>query len=176
MKIFHTVCVLCAAFVLAAGTAQAQTPASIKDISHDVGVVPFKPVDDIYQRFANAYRGGDASVFLDLYSEDALYLPAAAPTILRGKAEIQQGFAQFFKSIKESKNRVEISFQILDRIASGDLVSDVGIFTLWIVKEDGERDKFRGKFVVVARKDKDGQWRFHVDSFSDLPPDDPTKP
>ena len=64
---------------------------------------------------------------------------------------------------------MEISFRIAQRQAEQNLAYDVGIYTLTSFNDKGEARTSKGKFMVVAKREKDGVWRFQVDGYNDLP-------
>jgi ketosteroid isomerase-like protein len=64
---------------------------------------------------------------------------------------------------------LEISFRIVQRQVDKNLAYDVGVYTLTSFNQKGESSKDSGKFVVVARREKDDSWRFQVDGYSALP-------
>jgi ketosteroid isomerase-like protein len=70
---------------------------------------------------------------------------------------------------KKEGRTMTISFQIFQRKADPNLAYDVGIYTIRQFK-DGKPTgtEGKGKFVVVAVREKDGKWRFQVDGYSDL--------
>lgn len=127
-------------------------------------------IDSVYHRFSRAYTLLEADSVADLYTEDALYLPATGD-VIRGRPAIRANFDNFFRSVGESGSRLRISFVTLDRRTGGDLAYDVGYYTL----ESGPAGMIptvsRGKFTTVWRKGLDGVWRIHVDAFSPAPPD-----
>ena len=141
--------------------------ASGNELVLDKGVSPHSGLDEIYRRFSEGYKKLDPVAVASLYSDDALYL-APGTDVQRGRKLIQAGFANFFRAVKDRGARLEISFRIIERRVSGALAYDVGIFTLVQSREGSEPERSRGKFVVVARRMKDGSWGFQVDSYSDL--------
>ncbi len=143
----------------------AQSPE--KELVLETGVAPHAKIDDVYRRFSDAYRKLDADAVTNLYTDDALYL-APDSDIERGREKIRANFSGFFNSVKTSGGSLAISFQILERRVSGDLAYDVGIYTL-AQKRGGEARSSQGKFVVVARQMKSGEWRFQVDAYNNLP-------
>lgn len=160
----------------------AQEPAPTADgvVTHAAGVVPHPELDGVYARFARAYDALDPAALGALYTADALYLPAGGP-MQRGREEIEAGFRRFFDHVRSADARLAIGFEILDRRVSDSLATDVGVYTLRRIGPDGEaRPPDRGKFTVVALRDGDGAWRFHVDAFSPLdgirPPAPPKSP
>ncbi len=132
------------------------------------GLTPHREIDDIYKRFSEGYRKLAPEAVANLYTEDAFYL-SPGNEVTRGRDKILASFKGFFGAVKNSGGNLSISFRILDRRVSGDLAYDVGIYMLKNRSPSGEERTSRGKFNVVALRLKDGDWRFHVDSYSDLP-------
>ncbi len=50
----------------------AQSPE--KELVLETGVAPYAKIDDVYQRFSDAYRKLDADAVTNLYTDDAFYL------------------------------------------------------------------------------------------------------
>lgn len=163
MKKLYLLFLLLSAFV----GAKAQSTA----LTLEKGVAPHKEIDAIYQSFSEAYRTLDVEKVSNLYSETAAYLPPDSQ-ILEGRAAIRPTFQSFFDWVKKEGRTMTISFQIFQRRVDKNLAYDVGIYTIRQYK-DGKQigDAGRGKFVVVAVKEKDGKWRFQVDGYSSLKPD-----
>lgn len=164
----------------APSAAQEPAPPAAGVVTHAAGVAPHPEIDDVYARFARAYDELDSAALGALYTADALYLPAGGP-MQRGREEIEAGFRRFFDHVRAADARLTIAFEILDRRVADGLATDVGIYTLQQIGPDGEaRPPDRGKFTVVASRDDDGAWRFHVDAFSPLdgirPPAPPASP
>lgn len=134
------------------------------------GVSPHKEIDAIYKTFSEAYRTLDADKVTNLYTETAAYL-APNENIQEGRTEIRKGFQSFFDWIKREGRTMTISFQIFQRKVDKNLAYDVGIYTIRQFKDGKEVGTGNGKFVVVAIKEKDGNWRFQVDGYSDLKPE-----
>lgn len=153
--------------LIAGGSVYGQAASEAKPLTLDKGVTAHAGVDEIYRRFNEGYRKLDAAQVAGLYTEDALYL-APGTDIQRGRKVIEEVFTSFFRSVRESGARLEITFQIVGRSASNDLATDVGIYTLTLSKEGSPPRSSRGKFVTVARRDRDGVWRFQVDTYNDM--------
>ncbi len=134
----------------------------------DPGVAPHDGLDAIYGGFAEGYKKLNAAAVANLYSETAAYL-APGKKIEIGRARVLASFTEFFDSVRQANGRLEISFRILQRQAEQNLAYDVGAYTLTSFNEKGEAHTSKGKFVVVAKREKDGVWRFQVDGYSDLP-------
>jgi uncharacterized protein (TIGR02246 family) len=131
------------------------------------GVVPHTGIDAIYKKFSVAYRQLDPAMVTNLYTRDALYL-APGGNIERGRDYILQNFTEFFGQIKEGGGKLEISFEIRERRVASAQAYDVGIYTLKSISSKGETRISQGKFITIARRQKDGVWRFQVDGYSDI--------
>lgn len=154
-----------AAIVLFVSSASAQVA---PDLTLDSGVAAHKGLDEVYRRFSEGYRKLDPALVANLYSETAAYL-APGDNIQIGRQKILEGFKRFFDSVKKENGKLAISFRIVQRQIDKDLAYDVGVFTLTSTNEKGEARRGGGKFVVVAKREKDDVWRFQVDGYSDLP-------
>jgi uncharacterized protein (TIGR02246 family) len=134
------------------------------------GVAAHKEIDAIYKTFSEAYRTLDADKVTNLYSENAAYL-APNDNILQGREAIRPTFRSFFEWVKSEGRTMTISFQIFQRRAEKNMAYDVGIYTIRQYKDEKQvGDDGKGKFIVVAVREKDGKWRFQVDGYSDLKP------
>jgi uncharacterized protein (TIGR02246 family) len=134
----------------------------------DQGVAAHKGLDDIYRRFSEGYKKLDAAAVANLYTETAAYL-APGQDLDIGRQKVLETFTKFFDSVRERHGRLEISFRIAQRQVEQNLAYDVGIYTLTSFNEKGEPRTSKGKFMVVAKPEKDGVWRFQVDGYNDLP-------
>jgi len=154
------------AILLFSLSANAQTDELVleKDVS------AHKEIDAIYKSFSEAYRTLDTEKVANLYAESAAYLPPD-DDILQGREAIRPTFKSFFEWVKKEGRTMTISFQIFQRKADTNLAFDVGIYTIRQFK-DGKQigTEGKGKFVVVAVREKDGKWRFQVDGYSNLKP------
>lgn len=137
----------------------------------DDGVEKLAGLDAVYERFTRAYRELDADLFRQIYTQNALYLSPGSD-VRKGLDAFSGGFRGMFERAGQQGQVLNISFRILDRQVSEGLATDVGIYTL-LRKEEGETvHRSRGKFIVVALKQDDGSWLFHVDGYSGMPSED----
>jgi len=149
------------------GSGAAQTSDTKIDLILDAGVKPHSGIDAIYARFSEGYRQLNAKMVSDLYTDNAIYMTPDSG-VDRGRENISKSFDSFFHSIKDSRGKLSISFQIIERKVSGDMAYDVGIYTLISGRGEKVSQTSKGKFVVIAIKQK-GVWKFQLDSYSDLP-------
>ncbi|MEZ5427163.1 MAG: DUF4440 domain-containing protein [Pyrinomonadaceae bacterium] len=152
-------------FLLFALGANAQTG----ELVLEKGVPAHKEIDAIYKDFSDAYRTLNVDKVAGLYAETAAYLPPDND-ILQGREAIRPTFRRFFDWIKGEGRTMTISFQIFQRKVDKDLGYDVGIYTIRQFKDGQQVGTGRGKFVVVAVREKDGKWRFQVDGYNGLKP------
>jgi uncharacterized protein (TIGR02246 family) len=164
---FMRILAILAALVLSFSGAWSQAAAP-KDLMREKGVAPHTKIDDVYRRFSEAYRKLDSKAVTSLYTDNAFYL-SPGNEVKQGREKILADFSSFFGSVRDAGGSLSISFRILDRHVSGDLAYDVGIYGLAQKRPNSEERTSTGKFVVVARRMNNGDWRFHVDSYSDLP-------
>lgn len=138
------------------------------DLSFDAGAKPHAGLDAVYAKFSRAYRKLDHQLVGGLYTLDAAYL-VPGQDLTTGRDNITPTFKSFFDYVRERKGRMEISFRIVQPRVSKDMAYDVGIYTLTQFDAADKPNTGQGKFVVVAVKEKNGEWRFQVDGYSDLP-------
>ncbi len=150
-------------FVFVSFNSNAQNPALVLE----KGVVANKGIDAVYGQFSEAYRTLDVEKVANLYTENAAYLPPDRE-ILQGREKIRPTFQEFFDYVKNNGQTMTISFRIFQRKVDKNLAYDVGIYTIRQYKDGKELGIGQGKFVVVAVKEKDGNWRFQVDGYSNL--------
>ena len=155
---------------LAIVSAFGQTPGTKAEDSLvlEEGVAAHSGLDEIYRRFTEGYKKLDAAAVANLYTETAAYL-APGQNLEVGREKVLGTFTRFFDSERQRKGRVEISFRIVQRQVDQILAYDVGIYTLTTFDEKGEARASKGKFMVVAKREKDGVWRFQVDGYNGVP-------
>lgn len=154
-------------FLLLAGFSLANAQNS--ELILEDGVKQHKEIDAVYAKFSEAYRTLKPEMVADLYTENAAYLQPNAD-LMTGRDAILQNFAGFFNNVKNSGRNIAISFQILQRKVEKKIGYDVGVYTVSSFKDGKKLGESKGKFVVVAVKEKDKIWRFQVDGFSPLKP------
>lgn len=138
------------------------------------GVAAHKEIDAIYRQFGEAYQTLDFEKVTNLYSENAAYLPPDND-ILKGRDQIGATFRTFFDWVKKEGRTMTISFRIVQRKVEKNLAYDVGVYTITQFKDGKNAGSGKGKFIVAAVKEKTGKWRFQVDGYNNLKPDEPNR-
>lgn len=150
-------------------TAQGQSAGGPdKKLVLDSGVAAHRGLDAVYGKFSEGYLKLDPKLVGGLYTQSASYL-VPGQNIKNGRGSIEADFASFFDSVRKDNGKLDISFRITQRKVDRTLAYDVGIYTLTSTDAKGKSSIGRGKFVVVAVKEKGDIWRFQVDGYSDLP-------
>jgi uncharacterized protein (TIGR02246 family) len=104
----------------------------------------------------------------NFYAEDAHFLPANHPAIV-GRLAIQQAFeallATGLQKLILRTDKIEVA---------GDFAYGTGKHQMTIKTATGAEIRDEGKYLVVYRRQQDGQWRAVADMFnSDLPAPQP---
>jgi uncharacterized protein (TIGR02246 family) len=115
----------------------------------------------IEQRIMAGFAAGDAEAVAAQYTVDALLLPQDSPPIA-GRAAIAEAYRA---SLEEYAMRLEAVIEETE--VAGDWAWVRGRFEHTSTrKADGTATTARGKYLVIARRDPDGVWRFHRDAFN----------
>jgi uncharacterized protein (TIGR02246 family) len=125
-------------------------------------------IDEPFQRFSAAYATLDPDRVAAVYTEDALMLPPGGE-IIKGRAAIREHYAAGFAEDRKRGHTRRISFELVDRIVSGDVRNDYGYYTAIGRSPSGHESEFRGKFAKVWQRGRDGVWRIRSDSYSSVP-------
>ena len=144
--------------------------AQTSNLTLEKGIAAHKEIDAIYRQFGEAYQTLDVEKVSNLYSETAAYLPPDSE-ILKGRGQIRPTFQSFFDWVKKEGRTMTISFRIVQRKVEKNLGYDVGIYAITQFKDGKNIGAGEGKFIVVAVKEKDGKWRFQVDGYNNLKPE-----
>ncbi len=112
--------------------------------------------------WSRAAENKDSAKFASFYSETGSVMPFNAP-IATGKASIQEVWAQLMAkpgfSLRFAPTRVEVA-------RSKDMAYDTGTFELKLNDAQGSLMTIPGKYVVVWKKQKGGDWKAETDIFN----------
>lgn len=121
--------------------------------------------NDIWHPFRLAYSKLDAPAFLDVHVPELIRAGGPAKQLV-GFADYSEQMEKWFAELADRGSSVSISFRFVERIASGDLASERGIFQMVSKHADGDGRTFYGRFHTYARC-TDGRWRICVDYDTD---------
>jgi uncharacterized protein (TIGR02246 family) len=121
------------------------------------------PAPTSSERFTAAFNGGDATSLAKLYTENAVLLPPDARRV-DGRQEIQKFWQGAFDA-----GVTDMTIEIVESEARGDIAYETGAYSLKAPGEDGELVAVSGKYIVVWKRGADGQWRLHRDIWNHTP-------
>ena len=113
-----------------------------------------------YQHWMRSIRARDLDAILDLYADDATYMPPGKPAF-SGK----QALREIWSSYLQRDGFVASYFPTIQLSAAGDMAYDIGRYQISMEKE-GRPVAFEGKYVVVWKL-VDGLWKAVVDIDND---------
>ena len=105
------------------------------------------------------------AVVLSYYSSDAVVLPANQE-MLTNKGDITKAWM----TLLDRSNTVSWNSMYVEASQSGEMVYDVGSYTLTTKVKNGKPTTDHGKYLAVWKKQADGSWKAVADTWnSDLP-------
>lgn len=122
-------------------------------------------LDGVYASFTRAYAEANVQALMDeVYADSAFYLPPGSP-ILRGQDQFRGQFAFLEPYGRDQRPGPRIEFEIVDRDVRDDLAYDIGLYTIR-PPDAPEAAGSRGKFIVIWKRNADGEWRIWADGYS----------
>jgi uncharacterized protein (TIGR02246 family) len=122
-------------------------------------------VEDRYQEWLAAENKKDAAAVTNLYDENAVLMPKAEEPVL-GKAAI----GEYYKKLFANPNFVP--FTLTTNWNSFHVVNDIAITTVLFegdLTRNGKQIHFRGKELLVWKKQADGSWKIFRYMFDEIP-------
>jgi len=134
-----------------------------KEVDVEADIEKIKSMDKIWDEAA---LSGDVDYFVSQYTEDAISMPPNEP-VRKGIDAIRNGHQSFHKqnNVLESKNVSE------EVTICGDWAIIRGTYSQTDVpKSGGEPNQDTGKYIVISKRQSDGQFKIHYEIWnSDLP-------
>lgn len=124
---------------------------------------PSQSVATANQNFEDAFNAGDAAALADFYTEDAVVMPPGLARIT-GHPAIRELWQNFFDAGVTGMDLVSEELHF-----AGPYAFDVGSFTLSAPDGKGGRLAVNGKYIVIWRKERDGDWRLYRDIWNNDP-------
>jgi len=122
-------------------------------------------VENRYQEWLAAENKKDAAAVTDLYDEKAVLLPKQEEPVL-GKAAI----GEYYKNLFANPNFVP--FTLTTNWNSFHVVGDIAIASVLFegdVTRNGKQIHFRGKELLVWKKQADGSWKIFRYMYDEIP-------
>ena len=105
------------------------------------------------ERWIEAFNAGDVETLAALYDPAAIVMPPERAE-LRGRAEIRAWLADFF-----ADNAARQSLVNDEVVVAGDWAFLRGHFRIEITARDGREESWRGKHLVIWKRQPDGSWK-----------------
>ncbi len=115
-------------------------------------------VDRIAREFAAAFNRGDMATVASFYAENAKVMPPGSE-VVQGRQAIEQ----FWRGAQEQMGVKEVTLNVQEVEASGDIAYEVGTATLKIEPPGGQATTAPFKYLVAWKRQADGAWRLAVD-------------
>jgi len=122
-------------------------------------------VEDRYKEWLAAANKKDVAAMIDLYDENAVLMPKSEEPVL-GKAAIGEYYKKLFA------NPDFVPFTLNSNWNSFHVAGDVAIATSVFegdVTRNGKQIHFRGKNLLVWKKEADGSWKIFRYMFDEIP-------
>jgi ketosteroid isomerase-like protein len=123
-------------------------------------------VEDRYKEWTDAANKKDIAAMMNLCDENVILLPKAEDPAL-GRAAVGQYYKKLFA------NPAYLPFTLAVDWNSFHLVGDIAIATAVFdgsVTKDGKPIRFRGKTMLVWKKQTDGSWKIFRYMYDEIPP------
>ena len=136
-------------------------PALAKDNEAEIKAA----VEDRYKEWIAAENKKDAAAITNLYDENAVLMPKAEEPVL-GKAAI----GEYYKKLFANPNFVPFTLAL--NWNSFHVVGDIAIATVVFegdLTRNGKQIHFRGKDLLVWKKQADGSWKIFRYMFDEIP-------
>lgn len=157
--------------IAAGGCARAAAPPAADEAKPPAADAPedIAAIKAARDAFMAAYEKGDADAIGRLYTEDAVSEPNFQPT-LEGRAAIVDSLRKMFEQVTVNPTLTADETKTL-----GNVGLDRGRYTVTVTPKAGASPTTtEGRYLVIFRKDADGQWRAWRDIDNGLMP--PTAP
>ena len=113
------------------------------------------------RQFVAICNAGDAVAFENMWTKNAVWMPADAPKLVGRKAVAAFAKTQFFDPFKIKLTQT-LKVKVAGSQAFGSGAFRVGLTS----KADGSTLTGTGKFMAALEKQKDGSWKFAQQAFN----------
>ena len=96
-----------------------------------------------------------------MWKDDGIQMPPDTPARI-GKEQIRKGMKPAFDQFN-----LKMTIANKETIVSGDFGFSRGFFTETLIpKKGGKTEKYKGKYLTIIEKQKDGSWKIARDCFN----------
>ena len=122
-------------------------------------------VEDRYQEWLAAAKKKDVSAMMDLYDENAVLMPKSEEPVL-SKAAIGEYYKKLFANPQFVPFTLTLDWNSFH--PAGDIATSTSVFE-GDVTRNGKQIHFRGKNLLVWKKQADGSWKIFRYMFDEIP-------
>jgi uncharacterized protein (TIGR02246 family) len=123
-----------------------------------------KTIADGYVRWTEAAKARNVDGIASMYTDDATVLPDEKQAV-SGKDAIRAFYGEWFA---QKDKLTEQKFENINSVQTGDLVIDSTTYSGMLIR-DGKEVAFRGKRLVVWKREFQGPWRILRDTWNKSP-------
>ena len=160
--------VLCVATLCIVSVVQAQTgqQAKNKDVPEFLRQLAAtrNNIADAYVHWTEAVKAKNIDAVVSMYTEDATVLPDEKDAV-SGKDAIRAFYAEWFA---QTDKLSEQKFENINSVQTGDTLIDTTKYSGVLIR-DGKEFVFRGKRLIVWKRDFQGPWRILRDTWNKSP-------
>jgi uncharacterized protein (TIGR02246 family) len=118
--------------------------------------MPARTLEEHYELYASAFNAGDADRLLELYADDAVFIPQPGQ-VTRGSAELKEALGGFLAL------KATMDLRLRGTVEGPSLAITYGAWTINGTGDDGESITMSGDSTEVVAKQPDGTWRIVLD-------------
>jgi len=108
------------------------------------------------EQWTGLWNSGQLDQVVDLYTKDALYLPAHANPI-HGRKNIREFLRE---PMRQGATDFTLRIDFIQR--AGNLAYDVGHYSIQLPQPDGSKKLDQGRYLVIWQRQESGEWRMLV--------------
>jgi ketosteroid isomerase-like protein len=123
-----------------------------------------KAIADGYVHWTEAAKGKNLDAVLSMYTDDAIILPDEKEAV-SGKNAVRAFYADWFAQQDKLK---EQKFENINSVQEGDFLIDTTNYSGILIR-DGKEVPFKGKRLVVWKREFQGPWKILRDTWNKSP-------
>ena len=121
-------------------------------------------IDNQNRAYEDFYNNKQVQKLVELHTINATVMPPNSKMV-KGREEIMK-----MLNNEVQLGEQDIKFETLELTVANDLAYETGLYNLNVKPKKGKAFNDKGKYIVIWKKDSDGQWLMEIDIWnSDLP-------
>ena len=123
-----------------------------------------KTIADSYVHWTEAAKARNLDAIMSMYTDDATVLPEEKEAV-SGKNAVRVFYSEWFA---QPDKLIEQKFENISSVQEGDLLIDSSKFS-GVLMKDGKEVAFKGKRLVVWKREFKGPWKILRDTWNKSP-------